>query len=163
MSDLDDLQLVLDRTVDLAKERLSDISNYPIIEGKIAFMDEDIMWRYAKANRYRPNDHMIEYGMWDMRMRLDGRKVKWSLENRKTVEGSRTWKLAEDILSVGTSRYKSMKRMSFFDRYRNKWTFHRKERGGIRQEFVSAFNKVIKDAIHTALADAVKEYKNGRL
>lgn len=167
-----DLQIVLDRARDIAKDRLSDLRNYPFIGGRIAFFDEDVRLQYLKASvkgkPMRDMKHMSDSDMWDIRIYQSGDEIKWTVFNSKTVFGNRAWNLKDDILSVGTGRYEinnedRKKRMSFFDRYRNRWNFHRVSRAGIGPHFVNAFNGMINRQIELAIVDAIMEYRQGRL
>lgn len=156
------LPSVLRATEELAKLYLSDISRLPIIDGKIAFFDWGVLFHYQKVHRYRPANHLINYGMWDVHLFIVDDKLEYTVKNLKTVSGSREWNLAEDILSKGTHEYTSLGRMGFFDRYRNKWHFAFR-RGGIRSAFVTGWNKFVSDAVNDALAKVLSDYSKGRI
>jgi hypothetical protein len=163
MTDLNDLPIIFDRLAELIKDYLTDLGNYPIINGKVAFFDEDVYKFYAKAKRFRPDEHIVDADMWDVSVELEDNMIYIDMKNRKTVSGSRAWNLVDDILSAGTSSYTSKRRMSFFDRYKHQWKFNRYTRKGIGQEFVTGFDALLDSAVMDSARQVGEEWRNGRL
>ena len=157
------LDAVYDRWSELIRSYLSEMGNYPVINGKLAFFDGDVYYQYVKAKRSRPSERMLQASMWDISIHEAGDEVIFRINNRKEVEGSKSWNLVNDILSVGTSSYVSKKRMSFFDRYKNRWKFNRQESAGIGTEFVTGFNALLNTAILDSARTVGEEWRSGRL
>jgi hypothetical protein len=156
LSDVEDFYFAVGEYI---KDYLSTLGNYPVIYGKIAFYDEEASFRYSKLGRWRDPSHIIERSSWQFRTRHGSGITYFGIYNKKTVG---KWNLVEDILSVGTSSYTSKKRMSFFDRYKNKWKFAM-TRAGIRSGFVTGFNQLLQDALYDSLSRAADDWRNGRI
>jgi hypothetical protein len=163
MTDVSDLPILFERLEVLIKSYLTDLGNYPQIEGRVAFFDEDVYRVYEKVKRFRPDSHMVDADLWDVEISLEGDMIYFDIKNRKTVSGTKDWNLVDDILAVGTTSYTGKQRMSFFDRYKQQWKFNRYTRRGIGQGFVTAFDTLLDNAILDSARQVGEEWRDGRL
>jgi hypothetical protein len=162
--DDNDWQKIIDRAVDISTVYLSDLKHYPIIDGRIAFFDEDIYEEYRKVGRSRSSEHMSDADMWDLTITQSEKSIRAHITNRKEVYGSRKWNLLDDILDKGTSMYTiKRKKMTYYNRYKSHWCFKQTSRPGIRPIFSTKIKELVKTAILEGLTDAMIEYRDGRL
>jgi hypothetical protein len=152
-------------------EYLENRDNYPEVDGRIAFFDEESASAYkiTKGKMFQPRNrsgaHLID--LWSVSAYYDAGELVVDVDNNKTVNG---WRLVGrsgknrgvGLLTSGTSYYSireyNTRPMHFYDRYRGVWNYNRYGRRGIRSELIGAFNLLIDEAIQYGIEKAVAEY-----
>lgn len=150
------------------QEYLENRDNYPLVDGHIAFFDEESYQTYIfkNGNTFTPHSrqstHLID--LWQVSAYYDGEELVVEANNAKIVDGWRlvgTAKGWKGLLTSGTSYYSikegNSRPMNFFDKYRGVWNFNRYGRKGIRGELVDAFNLLIDEAIQYGVGRAIEE------
>ena len=147
------LNYVCLRGEELTLEYLQDESNYPVINGERAFIDNETHYEHSKRNISRNTDHLIE--SWRVHFWED-KEFKWEITNTKFVG---IWNLL-NLLENGTSTYivpPDKKKMTYWSRYKNQWYFNMQSRSGIGLGFTYAMNELMKDAALHGFATAMGE------